>query len=158
MEAIFGTQGHVGAVQECMRALVIFAFGFVLVRTAGRRTFSKWSAIDIIVSIVLGSNLSRALTGAAPLAGTLAATLLLVMLHRLLAHAAARWPAWSRVLEGVPITIGEDGALDPAALKRSAISTADLNEALRQTNVGDVRSARLIVLEPSGKITVLKGS
>ncbi|MGH8291183.1 MAG: hypothetical protein ACREV7_19635 [Steroidobacteraceae bacterium] len=40
-------------------------------RLAGRRTFARWSALDMIVSIIMGSSLSRALTGAAPLGGTI---------------------------------------------------------------------------------------
>jgi hypothetical protein len=38
---------------------------------AGRRVFGRWAALDIVVAIVVGSNLSRALTGAAQLGGTL---------------------------------------------------------------------------------------
>lgn len=56
--------------QECLRSIAVFAFGLALVRLAGRRMFCKWSAIDIIVSIMIGSNLSRAITGSAPFLGT----------------------------------------------------------------------------------------
>jgi len=55
---------------------VIFAFGLALVRLAGRRVFVRWAALDIVVAVVVGSNLSRALTGTAPLGGTLAASTL----------------------------------------------------------------------------------
>lgn len=55
--------------------------GSPAVRIAGKRVFGKWAALDIIVSIMAGSNLSRALTGNAPLGGTLAATSLLMGLH-----------------------------------------------------------------------------
>lgn len=60
---LFGSLGHVSWLQECARAAVIFAYGLVLVRVAGRRVFGKWAALDIIVSVIVGSNLSRALTG-----------------------------------------------------------------------------------------------
>jgi uncharacterized membrane protein YcaP (DUF421 family) len=86
---IFGSGPPLSAAQECARAALVFAYGLLLVRVAGRRVFGKWSALDIIVSIVVGSNLSRALTGDAPLWGTLAATTLLMALHWVLAHASA---------------------------------------------------------------------
>ncbi len=47
--------------------MLIFAYGLVLVQLSGRRTFGKWSALDVIVSIMLDSSQSRALTGSAPL-------------------------------------------------------------------------------------------
>jgi len=58
---VFGG-GPLSALQECVRTVLVFAYGLLLVRLAGRRIFGKWSALDIIVSIMVGSNLSRALT------------------------------------------------------------------------------------------------
>src|SRR5689334_3575340 len=84
--AVFGVQGHLLWWQECLRAMLVSAYGLALVRITGRRVFGKWSALDIIVSIIVGSNLSRTLTGGAPLGGTLAATTLLMALHWVLAQ------------------------------------------------------------------------
>ncbi len=153
---LFGPQGHPLWWQECARAALIFAYGLALVRIAGRRVFGKWSALDIVVSIVVGSNLSRALTGGAPLWGTLAATTLLMALHWILSHLAARFPTLSRVFEGRPVHLGEDGRVDGRALRRHAVSEADLGEALRGSGLEDPSGAHRVVLEPSGKISVLK--
>ena len=153
---IFGTNSGLSWWQECARAVVILFYGLALVRVAGRRVFGKWSALDIVVSIIVGSNLSRALTGNAPLLGTLLATTLLMMLHWILAQLAARSPRISELLEGAQIVLVRDGKADPACLKKQSISHADLNEALRQQSLEHVGHARLISLEPSGKITVLK--
>jgi uncharacterized membrane protein YcaP (DUF421 family) len=155
--AIFGAQGHLLWWQECMRAIVIFIYGLALVRIAGRRVFGKWAALDIIVAIIIGSNLSRALTGNAPMGGTLAASTLLMVLHWILAQLAARSTRVSHLVEGTPRTLAQDGRLRRSALLRDSISQHDLEEALRQSGVEHVENAKLIVLEPSGKITVLKG-
>lgn len=154
---IFGAKDHLSAGQECARAVVVFVYGLVLVRLAGRRAFGKWAALDIVVSIVVGSNLSRALTGGAPFAGTLAATFVLMLLHWLLAHAAARSRLVSKVVEGEPIELARDGAHDVQARNRQAVSLADVQEALRQQGLEQLEDARRVVLEPSGKINVVKG-
>jgi uncharacterized membrane protein YcaP (DUF421 family) len=156
LDDVFGTQGHVDWAQECARTVLIFAWGLALVRVGGRRAFGRWTAIDIVVAIVVGSNLSRALTGSAPLWGTLLATTLLFALHGALANAAARWHGISRVVEGMPAVLGRDGALDAAALVRHAVSDAAVQEALRAAGLEAARGSRLVVLEPSGRITVLK--
>ena len=156
LQQLFGAQGHIVWWQECCRAVVIFFFGLLMVRCAGRRTFSKWSALDIIISILVGSNLSRALTGQAPFAGTLLATFVIMALHLLLAHGAARFSWLSKMLEGRSIELASSGQLSAETMKRSAISKTDLEEALRKSGVADVGETRVVTLEPSGNITVLK--
>lgn len=153
---IFGRIHQVSAAQECARGALIFIYGLVLVRLTGRRLFGKWSALDFVVAIVLGSSLSRAMTGSAPLAGTLLACTALVALHRLVAQAAARWSIVSRIVEGRAIDLAKGGHLPPGKPLRHAISEADLNEALRGAGIEDVQDATRITLEPSGKISVLK--
>lgn len=41
-------------------------------------------------------------------------------------------------------------------MRRNSVTQRDLDEALRQSSVDDVGKTRRIVLEPSGKINVLK--
>src|SRR5690242_14123592 len=106
-----------------------------MVRLLGRRVFGKWAALDIVVSIIVGSNLSPALTGSAPLLGTILATTVLMALHWLLARVASLQPALSRALEGRSIVLAEDGTLAPEIMKREAVTEADLNEALRQAGI-----------------------
>lgn len=157
LDAVFGTSTSLAWWQECARATVIFCYGLLLVRIAGRRTFGKWSALDIIVSIIVGSNLSRALTGSAQMGGTLAATTLLLFLHWLLAKAVARWPLWASLLEGETVVLSRGGVENRSAMLRHSVSRGDLGEALRQSSVEQVADTSLVSLEPSGKITVLKG-
>jgi uncharacterized membrane protein YcaP (DUF421 family) len=156
LDAIFGSDQHLLWWQECARAILVFAYGLLLVRLAGRRMFGRWSALDIIVSLVIGSNLSRALTGSAPLWGTLAATTLLFVLHWILAHAVARSPWLSKVIEGHGIKLAVDGSENRSAILGAAVSRKDLLEALRQSGIENLGQTRLVTLEPSGKITVLK--
>ncbi len=105
---IFGTVGDVSWWQECNRAILIFIFGLVVIRLSGRRTFGRWSALDLIVSVTAGSTLSRTLTGEAPLFGTMAATGVFVALHWMLAQTVARSPSACNILEGAPIVIAEN--------------------------------------------------
>ena len=140
------------------RAVLIFAYGLFLVRLSGRRTFGKWSALDIIMSIMLGSSLSRALTGSAPLLGTMAASAVLVLLHWLLARAAAWSPRLARIVEGTAIDLGRGGHLDERARLLQSVSAVDLGEALHQKGVDDVREAAALTLEPSGTISVRKAT
>ena len=153
---VFGQKGDITALQECARAVLVFAFGLVIVRLAGRRVFGRWAALDIIVSVMVGSCLSRAITGNAPLWGTLAASALIMALHWLLAHLTVLRIGFSRLLEGHAVELAQRGKVSREQQFWHAVSDADLDEAVRQQGVGRVEETSSVVLEPSGKITVLK--
>src|ERR1700742_895292 len=68
--AVFGVQNHLSTAQEGARAVLIFSYGLLLLRLSGPRMFGHWSALDIVISIIVGSALARAMTGIAPLLGT----------------------------------------------------------------------------------------
>lgn len=152
---LFGATGHVTAGQECARAVLIFVYGWIAVRIVGRRVFGKWAALDIIVSIIIGSNLSRAITGSAPLWGTLASTALLLALHWTLAQLAARYPKLSHLIEGRAAVLAEGGRVNSKVMHRWSISEADVKEALRQRGRHRVEDFAQLVLEPSGSISAL---
>ena len=161
MEALFGIKGQLDIAQECARAVLIFFYGLAMLRISGRRTFAHWSALDLIVSFIVGSSMARALAGDAPLAGTLAAVAVLVGLHVLLGYAVAWSPGLSRFVEGSPLAIIKDGVLDQAVRLRNMISMNDLDEALRKNGVGgmaELHKVRLLNLEPNGNLTVLKSN
>lgn len=149
---LFGTVGHVSWLQECARAAVIFAYGLVLVRVAGRRVFGKWSALDTIVSVIVGSSLSRALTGEASLGGTLAATTFIMVLHWLAAQAAARSAQLANILEGAAIELGLGGVVDKAAMRRHSVSHRDLDEALHQSSVENMSKRNVSFLSQAAKL------
>jgi uncharacterized membrane protein YcaP (DUF421 family) len=149
---------HIAWWQMCLRATIILAFGIVLVRLAGKRVFGKWGAIDIILSVIIGSNLSRALTGDAPFGPTLAATVLLVLLHAALIALAERVPALGPVLKGNAARIVQDGRPDPAALRRHGVGGGDLEEALRCSGVTNLSDVDEAWIERNGDISVIKRS
>lgn len=153
---VFGVTNHIEWWQELPRAVVVFVFGLILLRLSGRRVFARWSALDIIISIIMGSSLSRALTGSAPLGGTLLAMILLAFLHWLLARSVARSPRVAHLVEGGAVVLGHSGAVLERQLQRHNISVTDIHEALRKQGVADVAQTRRLTLEPSGNITVLK--
>jgi uncharacterized membrane protein YcaP (DUF421 family) len=161
MEALFGGMKDLTIGQECARAVLIFCYGLIMLRLSGRRTFAEMSAIDLIISIIVGSNLSRAMTGGVPFWGTLISVAVLVALHLILAYAVAYNAKLSRWVEGSAVLLGQDGAIRESVRLRSKISISDLEESLREhglDGLADLGKVRKLMLEPSGKISVIKAS
>lgn len=156
---IFGIQNHVSFMQELARAVLIFGYGLLLLRLSGRRTFGHWSALDIVVSVIVGSALGRAMTGSAPLPGTMGAAAVMVGLHVALSHLAARSRAVSGLLEGEAVLLVDHGKIDHAKRKAHMISENDLEAAMRQEGVdgkGGLENVKAVRLETSGEISVIK--
>jgi uncharacterized membrane protein YcaP (DUF421 family) len=147
--------GDATAAQLCFRAVILFVFGIVCIRIAGRRTFSQITPLDIIVAIIIGSNISRVMTGKAPFFPGLAATLVVVVLHRMLAMATLHWSLLSRLMKGAPVVLVRDGVANQVAMRRHAIGEADLLEGLRMEQFDRIADVRLATLEAGGKISVV---
>jgi uncharacterized membrane protein YcaP (DUF421 family) len=157
--SIFGVENHLSVAQEVARAGLIFGYGLLLLRLSGPRLFGNWSALDVIMTIMVGSALARTMTGGAPLLGTMAAAAVLAFLHAALAHCVARNTRLAHWIEGKAFMVIDHGRIDHDARRRHRISEADLREALRQQGIdgeAHVNNVKLMALEPSGKLSVVK--
>ncbi len=157
--ALIGDHGQdISWWQMSLRASLLFAIGLAIMRLAAARAFGKWTAMDIILAVIVGSNLSRALTGSAPFWPTVIATLVLVALHAAVSWAVTRWPALSGVLKGRSVRLVRDGEVDEAALRRHGIGRGDLRMALRARGIDEVEGAEAVHLERNGDISVIPRS
>ena len=152
---LIGPDEAANALQMCVRALLLFMVGIAYIRIAGRRTFAQYSPLDIIVALIVGSNLSRMMTGKAAFFPGLAATFFLVVLHRLVALGSLRFGWLSWLVKSRPITVIEDGVPDPKAMRRANMSEDDLYEAIRMEQIAEPSEVKLGTLEASGRLSVI---
>ena len=150
--------GSASIAQLCARAVIIFVFGVVCIRIAGRRTFSQATPLDIIVALIIGSNLARCMTGKAPFFGGLAASLVLVLLHRIVAMATLRWGWLAKLMKAKPTVLIRDGLVDDKALARHGMTRGDLEAGLRMEQTRGPEEVGLAMLEDSGQISVVPRS
>jgi uncharacterized membrane protein YcaP (DUF421 family) len=148
--------GYQTAIQLSIRALFLFVFGVLCVRIAGRRTFSQAAPLDIIVYLIVGSNLSRIMIGGAHVFPSLAATLTLVVLHRLLAYATLRWSPLASWVKSQPKVVIKDGNPKLDVLAAEGISEADLLESLRLHGIAAADDVDLAMLERNGRISAVR--
>lgn len=145
------TIGHMGA-----RAVVVYVAGLVMARMGDRRFLAKASAFDVILAIVLGSVISRAITGSAPFFPSLAAGLVLVVTHLAFAAASFRFSGFGKLIKGRSRVVVRDGEIDWAVLRASHVSENDLRGALRaQAHIDDLREVAEARLERNGEVSVV---
>lgn len=157
LHALIGSEAEaISWWQMTLRGLLIFAVGVLAARVAASRAFGKWSPLDIIFAVIVGSNLGRAMTGSAPFVATLVATLALVGVHTALARGAARWPWLSFLVKGGRMRLVENGEVDRRAMRDAGLGDGDLNMALRARGRTDLSGIRRAYLERNGDITFLE--
>ncbi|MFO1153285.1 MAG: DUF421 domain-containing protein [Rhodospirillales bacterium] len=141
--------------QTSLRATLIFVYAIIIFRFAYRRMFGQSTDLDIVVAVLVGSALSRAMTGNAHLLPTFAATTLLIILHAVLARLTCRWHLLGRLTKGVEIRLVENGQIKGREMRRAGISEHDLLEAARERGTEDLSRINAAVLERSGRISVI---
>ncbi|WP_266204172.1 DUF421 domain-containing protein [Pontibacter kalidii] len=143
--------------QMSARAVWVFFAALLIIRLGNHRIFGKSSAFDIVLGIIFGSILSRAITGNSPFWPTLAAAFVLVMLHKLLASFAFHTSYdVSDFIKGASKTLVKDGELQKETMEENSITKNDLKEAVRSSGShGGVERIKHAYLERSGNISVI---
>ncbi len=157
LNAIFGSSTNpITAWQMTARAVLILIYGILLIRVAGRRMFSRASPADLVLTIVIGSNFSRTLTGNAPLFPTMVATTAMIAVYWLIVFGAFRFGPVRWLVKGPPVPLIENGQLNHRSLARLGFSHADILEALRQHGVSDSNEVETANLEADGQVSIVK--
>jgi len=142
--------------QIAARAVVVYIIGMAVVRLGKSRLISHITPIDVILGFILGSLLSRGITGSASISGTTVASLALIATHWLFTLTACRWPEFGNLIKGHSVVLVRDGHIDHKNMAKSHISQHDLEEALRLKGFEKVADVRLAYKERNGEISILE--
>jgi uncharacterized membrane protein YcaP (DUF421 family) len=140
-----------------VRAVVVYISALLMVRIGEKRFLGKNTAFDVILGIIFGSVVSRAITGSSEFFPTLGAGLVLVVLHWLFAVLSFYSDWFGTWVKGSHRLLVENGHIQWDAMRKSHISEKDLMSALRsQANVASLEEVKEARLERSGDISVIK--
>jgi uncharacterized membrane protein YcaP (DUF421 family) len=154
---IFGEGKDLNVLQISSRAVVVYLIALLLIRIAGRRTFGKKTAFDNTIAIMLGAILSRAVVGASPFLPTVVGSLVLVLLHRVIAWCSIYNENFERLVKGKSRVLFQNGNINQKNMQMSLISENDLQGDVRlkgQTNSMD--DIEEICMETTGDLSVIK--
>lgn len=147
---------NVNSGQMVLRAILIYALALLLIRIASKRFLSKATAFDVIVGIMLGSILSRAINGSAPFIPTVLAGAALLGVHRLFAALAYGTSFFGPLIKGEPRLLIKDGKVQEEAMRAAKLSDNDLEQALRlHSRQQDPAKIKRAYLERNGSISFI---
>ena len=147
----------IGAGAMCARAVIVFFVTLTLLRLAGARAFGGNTAFDVVLKIMLGALLSRAVVAASPFWGTLAVGAVFVALHRLLGLASYHSDFIGKIIKGEATLLARQGQIIPESLSKTELTDKDFHEGLHDAaNLASVAETEAVYLERNGSISVVK--
>ena len=141
--------------QMGLRAAIIYLAALIMVRMAGDRRFiGKYAAFDVILSIIFGSTLSRAINGTSAFFETIFAGFVLVGMHWLFSAIAFHSTKLESFIKGRSRLIIKNGKLCQKTMQSCHITKEDLTFTLRiQCQTDELERVENAYLERNGDIS-----
>ncbi len=139
-----------------VRAVIAFAFVYLLTRVIGRRELSSLEPFDLIMLVMIGDLVQQgvtqndfSVTGAILVGGTIG------LMSVGVSYLNFRFPRLRPALEGEPVIVVEDGKPIERNLRRNRITVEELAAAARQQQIGSIGDVRWGVLETNGQLSFI---
>ena len=137
-----------------VRALVLFAFLWIVTRAVGRSTLGELSTFELLLYVTMGDLVQQgvtqqdySITAAVLAVGTFA------LLTFLLSWLQWRFPRVRPAVTGSPLLVVKDGQVLEDAMKRQRLATADFLVAAREQGIRRTSDIEYAVLEADGRLS-----
>lgn len=142
-----------------IRAVVIYAAVWLLLRVMGKRELSEVTAFELVILVMLGDLAQTGVTQEdMSITGSLLAISTMSMLAVGASFVAFRFPSARRALDGTPSIVIRNGEVLTETLLLQRIAVHELLEALRKAGITDVRSVNWGIVESDGTFSFLTDS
>lgn len=141
-----------------LRAAAMYVALMVLIKIAGRRSLAELTTFDFVLLMIIGEATQQALLGDDfSLTNSVLVIVTLIALDVGLSMAKQRSRWMSRLIDGEPTIIVENGQLLRWRLRRARLVEADVMEAARSAQgIETLDEIKYAILERNGKISIIR--
>ena len=152
---IFDLQLSVG--EKVVRSLLVYLFLIVVLRVVGKRELGQTNTLDLVVLLLVANAVQNGIIGDdISVTGAVIGALTLFAVNELFTRAAYSSSFVSRLLEGSPSTLIENGEPQPKVLRREGISLAELRAIASRQGFADLGEVDSAILETNGVVTMFR--
>ncbi|MCP1475729.1 uncharacterized membrane protein YcaP (DUF421 family) [Pseudomonas sp. EB276 TE3739] len=141
-----------------LRALAMYLALMVLFKIAGRRSLAELTTFDFVLLMIIGEATQQALLGddfSLTNAFLVIITLIAIDVGFSLLKQRSSWI--SRLIDGEPTIIVENGKLLHRRLRHARLVEADVMEAARSSQgIETIEQIKFAIIERNGKISVIR--
>lgn len=139
------------------RTAAIYGAILLLLRLIGRRQIGQSTPSDLVTVLLVSEAVQNGmLNDDSTLTGALVAATTLLAISHAIDWLCVRWPAFERWVEGKAFIAYDGKQIDERRLRQENITHRDLVAALRAHGEASLDGIRMVVIEPDGKVSVLK--
>jgi uncharacterized membrane protein YcaP (DUF421 family) len=139
-----------------LRAVVVYAFLFILLRITGKRQVGQLAPFDLVLLLVLSNAVQNSMNGGDnSLTGGLILAVALVALNYLVAYVTHRSKKLELLVAGRPEVLIHNGRVFEQVMARVGLTHHELMAAVRQGGCASADDVHLAVIENNGSISVV---
>jgi uncharacterized membrane protein YcaP (DUF421 family) len=138
-----------------LRAVAIYIALLLALRLSGKREVGQFTLYDLVFILLVANALQPAITG--PDTSVVGGLILIVSLVGLnfIVGKLDNLPRFHRIFTPAPAVIVKDGTYLKDVMRREGVDEEEVEMAMREHGVLDLKEVQLAVLEPDGTISVV---
>ncbi|MDM1554826.1 DUF421 domain-containing protein [Chryseobacterium indologenes] len=139
-----------------VRSLCVYLFMVIAIRLFGKNQLSQLNAGDVVLLLLISNAVQNAMVGPdTSLQGGIVAALVLFAANFILKRLMFSNRSFEAFMQDEPVILIRDGIADQTALNRVKITENELEEAIREHGIENIKDVKLSVLEVDGNISVV---
>jgi len=155
MEKLF-FNGWTPLIHVAVVGVVSYVFLILMLRLSGKRTLSRMNGYDMVVTMALGSILTKAmLTAEQSLSESLLAIFLLVAFQVAVSIGSLHWTWLRKLTSAEPAVLYHDGQFSETVMRRERVCRDEVVSAVHQKGMRDLSDVDAVILGANGELSVL---
>jgi len=134
----------------------LYVLIIICLRLIGKKGLAEISLGDLVLIILIGEALGSIIPQENAFISAVVCIISLTIMNYLILNVAYRFKLIRDFLEGSPVIIVKNGRILHKKMKEEKLTQDDLDEALREKGVKDVKSVETAVLETDGDINIVE--
>ena len=142
---------HLPLLEKILRPIIVYLCLIGFLRLFGKRELAQLNPFDLVVLLSLSNTVQNAIIGDDnSITGGIVGAFSLLAINWLLTRLIFNAPKLNDALEGSETVLIRDGLIDKKALKKEALTEAELISVLHKQGFSDLSEVDKCVLEPAG--------
>lgn len=134
----------------------LYVLIIICLRLIGKKGLAEISLSDLVLIILIGEALGSLLPQENAFLSAVVCIVTLTVMNYLILNVAFKSKAIRDFLEGSPVIIVKNGRISQKKMKEEKLTIEDLDEALREKGVKDIKNVKTAVLETDGGINIVE--
>jgi uncharacterized membrane protein YcaP (DUF421 family) len=138
------------------KSIAVYFFIILAIRVFGKKELAQLSVVDLVFILLISNSVQNAMVGRnVSLSGGLVAALSLFIANFMLKLLFRYSPSLSKIIQGDKILLVHNGIVSIKGMNEAMMTIYELERAVREHGVADIKDVNLAILEVDGNVSIL---